>query len=126
MIIEFCEDNSREAANKTIKIDGADVPVKFLNKPYTRLYEDFCGKYPGNVMFVSSFRKYIPKYFQKGGDQRTDMYSYCVHGKKSLQRIKRIEELYGHNNELTVEIQEKINKVIQCILPLKFPYKLKF
>ena len=85
MIIEFCEDNSREAANKTIKIDGADVPVKFLNKPYTRLYEGFCGKYPGNVISVPSFRHYIPKYFQKGGGKRTDMSGYCVHGEKSLQ-----------------------------------------
>ena len=126
MIIEFCEDNSREAADKTIKTDGADVPVKFLNKLYTRLYEDFCGKYPGNLISISSFRKYIPKYFQKGGDKRTGMCSYCVRREKSLQQVKRIEELHGHNNELAAEIQEKINKVIKCIFPLKFPYKLKF
>ena len=54
------------------------------------------------------------------------MCSYCVHGEKSLQQIKRIEELHGHNNEEAAEIQEIINKVIKCISPLKFPYKLKF
>ena len=111
-IAQFCEENSREAANKTLKVNGIDVPVKFLNKPVSRLYEDFCGKYPGKKISSSSFRKYIPKYFQKGGEKRTDMCSYCVHGKKALQQIKRIEELHGHNNELSAEIQQKINKVI--------------
>ena len=116
----FCEDNSREAANKTVKIDGNDVPVKFLNKPVSRLYEDFCGKYPGNKISSSSFRKYIPKYFQRGGNKRTDMCSYCVHGEKALEQIKRIEELHGHNSELSVEIQQKIKKVINYFIPKIF------
>ena len=114
-ISEFCEDNSREAGNKTTKIQGNDVPVKFLNKPYTHLYQDFCGKYPEIKISQSSFRKYIPKYFQRGGGKRTDMCNYCVNWEQSM---KRIEELHRHNNELSDEVQNKIQQVISILLSL--------
>ena len=113
-IIQFCEDSSQEAGNKTVKFEGKVVPVKFLSKPYSHLHQDFCDKYPEKKISLSSFRKYIPKYFQRGGGKRTDMCSYCVEGEKSLQHMKRIEELYRHNSELSAEIERKIEKIIFC------------
>ena len=110
-IIKFCEDNSREASNKTTKFEGKDVPVLFLSKPFAHLHSDFVQQNPDCHISLSSFRKYIPKYFQRGGEKRTDMCHYCVHGEKASIELKRLEIQHRHNR-MSEEIQNHIIQVI--------------
>ena len=111
-IIKFCEDNSKEASNKTVKFQGNDVPVKYLDKPYIHLHQDFVQQNPGYQISRSSFRKYIPGYFQRGSEKRTDMCNYCVHGEKAVQQLKRIEEYQRQNQVMSSEIQKDLQEVI--------------
>jgi hypothetical protein len=87
--LQFLRNNSREAANRTIKLQNDVIPVRYLNESKVALFKAF-NVLCGGQMPKSTFYRNIPKFY-KTPTKRTDVCEHCVIGNTAAKQLQRLE-----------------------------------
>ena len=102
-VLQFLQNNSEIAANRMIKINHSDVPVRLLNDNCTSLYNQYSLEFPDQEVSYSTFKRCMPKNFKKS-KKETNFCGYCENRKTAIIQYSKI------SNELKELKLSKVSK----------------
>jgi hypothetical protein len=95
----FLDEHSQPASSHTVKVDGVDVPVRYLDRTVAELRKLWCQDSTHRQMVKSTFRKAVRglKIYKTGRQRGTDLCETCLTGARIESQVRRT--LAEHSSE---------------------------